>query len=210
MREKGEIVETALSKKNIDYDRVIISFIQYKNRIIQDLELWKQGNHEKFDWSFIEKITKNHGISIVLNCFSDAVIDAIGRPDDVDNAYTYFKTIVAYYSKNLYTDDKADLINYTLNILEILNDYSLDNHYLLDLWGKIISLLIIYKLFSYKDLDKLSNLNDDQIDCIFLVVCKSVIESGDKTIIENELLKLSFFKFSKKILLDKLDKLSGK
>ena len=177
---------------------------------MDDLETWKSGDHDRFDWGNVEKITKKHGLSTVIKCFSDAIVDAIGRPDDVENAYTYIKAIVSYYSNNLYRDDKADLITFTLNTLEFLNDNSLDNHYLLDIWGKVIYLLVNYKLFSYKDLERLSNLNDDQIDCIFTVACKSVLESGDESIIEGELLKLSFFKASKKLFIDKYNKLSGK
>ena len=102
------------------------------------------------------------------------------------------------------------MITFTLNTLEYLNDYSLDNHYLLDIWGKVMYLLVNYKLFSYKDLERLKDLSDDQIDCIFSIACKSVIESGDENLLEGELLKLTFFKASKKLLIDKYAKLSEK
>ena len=74
----------------------------------------------------------------------------------------------------------------------------------------MINLLVSFKLFSYKDLEKLSNLNDDQLDCITTVICKSVIESNDENLLENEILKLSFFKANKKALIEKHAQLAKK
>jgi hypothetical protein len=200
MREKGEIKET-ISKKNIDYDRC-------RKSVNEDLEVWKAStNHEHFDWTNVEKITKKHGLGTFLKSFSDAIIDAIGRTEDVENAFSYLKTIVQYYSKNIYKEDKTEIVNVTLNYLEYLSDYILDNHYLLEIWAKIVMLLNNYNLFSYKDLEKLNNLNDDQIDCITTVCVKSVIEAGESTLID-ELLKISFFKANKKLLLDKYESLN--
>ena len=175
---------------------------------MDDLEAWKNEDHDHFDWTNVEKIKKN-GLSTVLKCFSEAIVDAIGRQDDIETAYSYIKAIISYYSNNLYNYDRADMISVTLNCLEYLSDYTPDNHYLTDIWAKVLNLLIDHKLFIYKDLEKLSNLNDDQIECITTVVCKAIKENGDDSLIENELLKLSFFKASKKLLLEKYVKLSG-
>ena len=176
---------------------------------MDDLEAWKTEDQNHFDWTNVEKI-KKFGLSTVLKCFAEAIVDAIGREEDIESAFTYIKTIISYYSNNIYKDDRADIITVTLNCLEFLSDYTPDNHYLTDIWGKVFNLLINQKLFIYKDLERLSNLNDDQIECITTVVCKAVIDSQDESVIDNELLKLSFFRASKKLLMEKYSKLTGK
>jgi hypothetical protein len=173
---------------------------------MDDIETWKEGNHKNFDWNNVEKI-KKFGLSTVLRCYSEAIVDCVARQDDIDNAFSYIQEIFQYYAKKLYRDDKEDIVFTTIYCLELLSDFSLDNHYLLDIWGKVLNLLIREDVFRYKDLEKLSNLSDEQIDCIISVTCKSVIESGNESIIENELLKLSFFKASKNVFLDKYNSL---
>ena len=175
----------------------------------EDLESWKTEDHKHFDWTNVEKMIK-FGYSTFFKCYSEVIIDAIGRQDDIENAYTYVRDVTDYYAPKMYKDDRGDLITVALSCLEYLSDYSLDNHYLLDIWGKIVNLFINHNLFLYKDLERLSGLGDDQLDCITTVVVKSVIESGDDRLIEGEIMKLSFFKASKKLLSEKYAKLSGK
>jgi hypothetical protein len=150
------------------------------------------------------------GLRTVLKCFSWAILDSISREEDIENTYSYITTIISYYSEYLYKKDKAEVKKVTLNCLEDLSDNTINNLYLLDLWGKILNLLIKKKLFEYKDLDRLSSLNNEQIDCIIIVVCKAVIYSQDETLIENKLMNLKFFIEFKNIFLQKFAELSGK
>jgi len=201
MREKGEMKDVT-AKKNIDYDGI-------RKKIGDDIEIWKQNNDpNSFNWDTVERVTKKHGLGTFMKCYFDAIIDAIGRKEDVDNAYLYLKTIIDYYANKLYTEERREIVNVALNCLELLNDYALDNHFLLDIWGRIMYTLETHQLFTYRDLEKLSNLDEGQIDCIVSVVCKAMIESGNDNATE-ELLKLSFFRANKKTLMDKYEKLTA-
>ncbi len=108
---------------------------------MDDLDAWKTEDQKHFDWTNVEKI-KKYGLCTVIKCFSEAIVDSIGREEDIESAFTYIKAIISYYSNNLYKDDRAEIITVTLNCLEYLSDYTPDNHYLTDIWGKVFNLLI--------------------------------------------------------------------
>ena len=140
---------------------------------------WKEykkiGKHRTFDWSITESILSNkNNIGEILSAFGENCIDFIGKPEDIDIAYTYIYEILDFYQKNIGEKDRKEIKNTTIFFLSNLNDLILDNNLLIDIWGAVIYALSDFKIFGYKDFEDLNDLQEDQLKTVFEVVGKSL------------------------------------
>ena len=64
------------------------------------------------------------------------------------------------------------LVDVSLYFLENLSDFSLDNNFVVDVWGGVIYLLVHEKIFYYSELDRIQDniQSDEQLKCIFQVI----------------------------------------
>ena len=139
-------------------------------------EYKKLGKKRSFDWGITEEILGNkyNNIGEILTAFGENCIDFIGKPEDIDIAYTYIYEILDFYHKNIGEKDKKEIKNTTIFFLTNLNDLILDNGLLADIWGSVLHSFLEFEIFSYKDLDDLKELQEDQLKAVFEVVAKSL------------------------------------
>ncbi len=139
-------------------------------------EYKKLGKNRNFDWSITEAILSNkyNNISEILNAFGENCIDFIGNPEDIDIAYKYLYEILHFYHKNISEKDKKEIKSIMTFFLTNLSDLILDNGFLIDIWGSVLHAFLEFKIFSYKDLDELKEMQEEQLKCVFEVVAKSL------------------------------------
>jgi hypothetical protein len=139
-------------------------------------EYKKLGKKRSFDWSITEEILGNkyNNIGEILTAFGENCIDFIGKPEDIDIAYTYLYEILDFYHKNIGEKDKKEIKNTMIFFLTNLNDLILDNGLLIDIWGSVLHAFLEFEIFSYKDLNELKDLQEDQLKVVYEVVAKSL------------------------------------
>jgi hypothetical protein len=179
-------------------------------RVRSDLNEWKdyckKGYSKRdYNWSITETLIKKHNNTIaeILYGFGESCIDFVGKADDIKYAYEYFLEFISYHSNKLTNSDKTEIVNVTIFFLTTLNDLSLDNNYLVDVWGGVFYLLEFYDIISYSDLDKLKDLNDDQINCLFEVLNKYLgyIDDNKRKDCIDRMLTVSLIKANKSTFL---------
>jgi len=170
----------------------ILNF-QINIKIKEEMSNWKEykklGKNRNFDWSLTESIlgSKNN-IGEILTAFGENCIDFVGKPEDIDIAYSYLYEILDFYLKNIGEKDKKDMKNATNFFLTNLNDLILDNNLLIDIWGSVLYALYNFKIYTYKDLEDIQDLQEDQLNTVFEVVAKSLEyfdEEKKKQVIKN-------------------------
>ena len=147
------------------------------NKIRDDLYAWRDHVRngyaaEDYHWEITDALVRKHKNSVadILTAFGENCIDFIGKEDDIHTAYLYFREIINYFGPRLERKDKMELLDVTLYFLQNLNDFSLDNNLLVHVWGGIIYLLESYRIFNFLDLDKLKDVNEDQLKTMFEVI----------------------------------------
>lgn len=148
-------------------------------KIKDEMSNWKEykklGKNRNFDWSITESIfSSKNNIGEILAAFGENCIDFIGKPEDIDIAYSYIYEILDFYQKNIGEKDRKEIKNTTIFFLSNLNDLILDNNLLIDIWGAVIFALNHFKIFGYKDLEDLNDLQEEQLKIVFEVVGKSM------------------------------------
>jgi hypothetical protein len=150
-------------------------------KIRDDLFSWKDHLKngypaEEYQWEVTDQLIRKHKNTVgnILYAFGENCIDFIGKHDDIQTAYKYIREIINYYGPKLDKKDKNEIVEVTLYFLENLSDFSLDNNLLVDVWGGVVYLLEVYKIFAYTDLDRLKNITDDQLKTIFEVMNNSL------------------------------------
>jgi len=197
MKDKGEeFVSSGYQgkKSNIDYEAI-------RQKISADLEDWKTyKNKKEFDWKKFDILKKNNGFVAVFKGFGDAVIDSSGKKEDVEQCLSYIKEIISHYAYYLKDFECSDIVQVTLTFLENLNDYILDNHNLLEIWTNILNILVANRIMAYKDIEKLSGLNDEQFKCVAEVICKSLLlfSNDNSKEYENEITNTTLYKVNRK------------
>jgi hypothetical protein len=147
------------------------------SKIREDLYSWKDHLNngypaEEYHWEVTDALYRKHKNTVAdfLTAFGENCIDFVGKHDDISTAYSYIREILNYYSQKLDKKDKFEILEVTLFFLQNLNDFSLDNNLLVSVWAGVLYLLEFYKIFTFTDLDKLKDVNDDQLKAIFEVV----------------------------------------
>jgi hypothetical protein len=149
--------------------------MKIKDEMLNWKEYKKIGKNRNFDWSITESIlSSKNTIGEIISAFGENCIDFIGKPEDIDIAYTYIYEILDFYQKNIGEKDKKEIKNTTILFLSNLNDLILDNNLLIDVWGAVIYALNEFKIFGYKDFEELKDLQEDQLKSVFEVVAKSL------------------------------------
>jgi len=149
--------------------------LKIKDEMINWKEYKKIGKNRNFDWSITESIfSSKNNISEILAAFGENCIDFIGKPEDIDIAYSYIYEILDFYQKNIGDKDRKEIKSTTIFFLSHLNDLILDNNLLIDIWGAVIYALNEFKIFGYKDLEELKDLQEDQLKTLFELVAKSL------------------------------------
>jgi hypothetical protein len=137
---------------------------------------------EDYHWNIIEQILNKYKNSPaeVLTAFGENCIDLVGKQEDINTAYNYYKEIITFYEKNWSKREKNEILEVTLYFLQNLNDFSLDNNLLVEVWGGIIYLLDFYKIFTFYDLDRLKDVQEEQLKTIF-DVCHNALSYFEKS-----------------------------
>ncbi len=157
------------------------------NLVREDLYNFKEHikngySPEEHHWTITEQIFKKYKNTPAdfLNALGENCIDFVGKQDDINTAYTYLKEIVTFYEREWTKRERNEILEATLFFLQNLNDFSLDNNLLVDVWGGIIYLFDFFKIFSFYDLDRLKDVQDDQLKTIFEVCNNALAYYDDK------------------------------
>jgi hypothetical protein len=130
-------------------------------------------------------------------------VDDAGRPEDVDICHNYIKYIFETYSKDTLKDKalKSELMQVISEILINLNDFIVDNYFLIDIWGTIIYEGLESGIILFKDFDKLKDLNEEQLRCVAEVITKAILnfDEGKHTQYFEESLKIPIFASNKNL-----------
>lgn len=166
-------------------------------------EYKKLGKNRNFDWSITESIlASKNNLGEILSGFGENCIDFIGKPEDIDIAYSYVYEIFDFYQKNIGDKDKKDIKNTAIFFLSNLSDLILDNNLLVDIWGAVLYALNEFKIFSYRDFDEIKDLQYDQLKTIFEVVAKSLdyYSEDKKTQLVKTIQEVQIFKSNSSLL----------
>jgi hypothetical protein len=146
-------------------------------KIRMDLYSWKDHVNngyqpEDYHWEVTDALYRKHKNTVAdfLSAFGENCIDFVGKQDDINIAYSYLREIINFYSPKFEKKDKMEILEVTLFFLQNLNDFLLDNNLLVLVWAGVIYLLEFYKIFTFTDLDKLKDVQDEQLKTIFEVI----------------------------------------
>ena len=103
----------------------------------------------------------------------------MGEYNDIDYAYKYIYEVLSYYRKKIRDEERTELTEVTLYFLQNISDFSLDNKFLPEVWGGVVYLLRYYNIFELQDLNKLPELDNNQLYSIFEVIIKAVEYDAD-------------------------------
>lgn len=98
------------------------------------------------------------------------------------------------HSSKLYNNEKEEITDVALFFLENLADTVIDNNLYIDIQGGVIYPLNHYKIFSFLDINKLNNLSEGQIKCIFEVLNKALQNDDHRAIELKYLQNVQIFK----------------
>ena len=150
-----------------------------------------------FDWKNIENLIKDkYSVASILNSFGDVIIDVLKDLTDCEYCFLYINNIIHFYSYNLNKKIKNEIVDVALDYLSYINDLSLDNKLLIDMWAYILFSLFKNKIFVSEDFEKLTNITDEQYSVIYEVACRTVqkFPQKEQSKFFNEFNKLIFFK----------------
>jgi hypothetical protein len=160
---------------------------QVNSKIKEDLYAWREHRKngfpaEDYHWDVTENLIKRtkNTVAEILSAVGESCIDFISKGDDIEFAYLYVREIINYYVPKLDKNSRFEILEVTLFFLQNLNDFSLDNNLLVNVWGGIIYLLEYHKIFAFSDLDKLTEIQDEQLKTIFEVLNYSLGYYEDK------------------------------
>lgn len=161
------------------------------------------GDESDFKLIVTDKLRKNNTLGSILKNFSEVVVDSAGYPEDIDYCFKYMRSVFELYSPAVIKIDseKKELVANLIEILCLLNEFILDNMYLTDIWGSAVHVMISTGLLVWKDFEALRDLTEEQIQCIFEVVCKAILyfeDASHNSLIE-EVQKYSIFKANKNL-----------
>jgi len=178
------------------------------NKIREDLFNWrahvKAGyTADNFTWEITDALVRKHKNTIgeILTAFGETCIDFIHKTEDIQYAYLYIHEIITYFFKKLTVTEKSEINQVALFWLENINEFAIDNNLLINIWGGTIYLLDFFNIFSYGDIDKLTNLSEDQLKAIFEVIKLALSYYEDKEVKMGELLNIPIFQANKALFL---------
>ena len=178
------------------------------NKIREDLFNWrahvKAGySANEYTWEITDALVRKHKNTIgeILTAFGETCIDFIHKTEDIQTAYLYIHEIITYFFKKLTINEKNEINQVALFWLENINDFAIDNNLLINIWGGTIYLLDYFNIFSYGDIDKLTNLTEDQLKAIFEVIKMALSYYEDKEAKMDELLNIPIFQANKELFL---------
>jgi hypothetical protein len=185
---------------------------EVNQRIRNDLNQWKELRRKglaesEYSWEVTNDILNKHKntFSEILHGFGESCIDFIEHSENIQHAYLYLDKILALYKGNIGSEDKHNMVEAVLFFLENLNDLSLDNNFLVDLWGGVLYLLYHYEIITIGNLGQLVGLNEEQIRCVFKMLEKFLECLKDKNEVIEELLKISFIYDNKTMFMNIID-----
>jgi hypothetical protein len=181
---------------------------QVNTKIRDDLYSWREHlksgyNSHDYPWEITDTLVKKNKNTIadILTAFGEACIDFISKKEDINYSYLYIREVITYFFKRLTINEKNEINQVALFWLENISDFSLDNNLLVGIWGGIIYLLDYFNIFSYQDIDKLTNLSEDQLKAIFEVIKIALEYYDDKEQKKNELITIPIIQANKTLFL---------
>ena len=152
---------------------------QIDNRIRDDLTEFKdfieEGNNlDKYTWEIITEIynDRKHSIAEIMRSFIENCIDFVQNENTLSYSQQYWEELIRYYGPGITMNEKNEIIEQTLELLETVNSISLDNPMLLDVWANILISLNKHDVMNYYELNNLAELGDNDLKSIFEIMKK--------------------------------------
>ena len=170
--DKGKSTQNLLSPDEVQ-EEIARDLINFKDHIIEE-----NGTPSDYNWEIIESIYKEHGNSVadMIQGYVYSCLDFVQKQKQLDLVKDYFNELIYYYKDSLSGKEKKDIIKKTIHLLKVARDLSLDNTLIIDVWGIILSKLIIYHLFNRDDLIELNDIDKDDLKTVFLIIAKTIKE----------------------------------
>ena len=188
---RKEAQEAQRIKKDDD-DRYSQDEVNDKIRI--DLNHWKEfleeGNDKiNYDWEIVEDIYTVHKNTLtnILSAFLENCIDFVQDEKTLQYSSDYFKDLIQFYKNIIHKEEKNDVSAKAIHLIKVANDYSLDNNFIIDVWGNILYCLLKYEFMRTEHFNKLKDIGEEELKCIFTIFYK--VGENDKKI-KNHLDKL--------------------
>ena len=173
---RKEAQEALRTKKDND-DRYSQDEVNDKIRI--DLNHWKEfledGNDKKnYDWEIVEDIYTIHKNTLtnILSAFLENCIDFVQDKKTLQYSNDYFRDLIIFY-KNIPKDEKNEVSAKAIHLIKVANDYSLDNNFIIDVWGNILFCLLKYDIMRSDNFYKLKDIGEEELKCIFTIFYKA-------------------------------------
>ena len=149
------------------------------NRIRDDLTEFKdfieEGNDlDKYQWEIITEIynERQNSIAEIMKSFIENCIDFVQNDNTLKYSNQYWEELIRYYGPNLDKNEKKEIIDDCVELLETVNSISLDNPLLLDVWANILFTLNKHEVMGYKELNRLKELGDSDLKSVFEIMKK--------------------------------------
>ena len=181
---KGNVI-----KSNKDINTNQLEQEEIDNRIRDDLTEFKdfieEGNDlDKYQWEIITEIynERQNSIAEIMKSFIETCIDFVQNDNTLKYSSQYWEELIRYYGPNLDKNEKKEIIDDCIEMLETVNSISLDNPLLLDVWANILFTLNKHEVMGYKELNRLKELGDSDLKSVFEIMKK--IKEVDTTAVK--------------------------
>ena len=180
LEEQEEEIEIS-DKKKEKYSQEEVN-----NKIGKDLSNFRDhesegGNAKNYGWEIVEDIynVRRNSIADIMQGFIENCIDFVQNEKLLKLVKNYFKELINYYKKQINGKEKREIVNRTLHLIRVAHDYSLDNLMIIDVWSIILNTLIIARIFHRDDLLDLEDLGEEELQEVFNIIAKTIIEDPD-------------------------------
>ena len=171
--------KAGVMKSNKDINTNQLEQEEIDNRIRDDLTEFKdfieEGNDlNKYQWEIITEIynERQNSIAEIMKSFIETCIDFVQNDNTLKYSSQYWEELIRYYGPNLNKNEKKEIIDDCVEMLETVNSISLDNPLLLDVWANILFTLNKHEVMLYKDLNKIKELGDSDLKSVFEIMKK--------------------------------------
>ena len=179
--EKNERENAGLKKLNQDEINELMSkdLIHFKDHIIED-----EGTADNYNWDIVDSIYREHGnyVDEMIQGFLYSCLDFVQNEKTLKLAKDYFTELIFYYKKSLSSKEKKEIVRKTVHLLKVARDLSLDNKLIIDVWCIMLSNLIRAHLFDRNDLIELSEIEQEDLKTIFIIIAKIIKDDPDARI----------------------------
>lgn len=161
------------------------------------------GDPKNFDYKTTEELVKRRNVKLyhILEALKELSIDFINNSQICHLTALYFYEHVSFYCWNETSNECNAQKVIIIDVLNNLSDMMLDNMLLSDFWGQILFSVCENSIMHYKDIDKCTLEDEDQLQAVFEAI-KYASESCKgkfKERILNEASELNYVKNNKEL-----------